>query len=176
MKISIVIPNYNGRHLLESNLPAVIQAIKNKKNNISELIIVDDGSVDDSISYLSKNFKGLYKLIRHTKNRGFSAAVNAGVRATHADLVLLLNNDVFPDSDFLVEPQKLFINETLVDVSLLEKKWLDKVREIFNEATLTVPENTFMQSGGKEGKHTEQLGFILTELQYMQRTYPGAEW
>ena len=66
--------------------------------------------------------------------------------------------------------------ETLVDVSLLEKKWLDKVREIFNEATLTVPENTFMQSGGKEGKHTEQLGFILTELQYMQRTYPGAEW
>jgi len=64
--------------------------------------------------------------------------------------------------------------ETLVDVSLLEKNWLDKVNEIFNEATLSVPENTFMQSGGKEGKHTEQLGFILTELQYMQRTYPGA--
>jgi len=66
--------------------------------------------------------------------------------------------------------------ETLVDVSLLEKNWLDKVKEIFNEATLNVPENTFMQSGGKEGKHTEQLGFILTELQYMQRTYPDAEW
>ncbi len=121
MKISIVIPNYNGRHLLESNLPAVIQAIKNKNNNISELIIVDDGSVDDSISYLSKNFKGLYKLIRHTKNRGFSAAVNAGVRATHADLVLLLNNDVFPDPDFLVETQKLFINENVFAVSLHEK-------------------------------------------------------
>lgn len=66
--------------------------------------------------------------------------------------------------------------ETLVDVSLLEKKWIGKVREIFNEATLSVPEKTFMQSGGKEGKHTEQLGFILTELQYMQRAYPGAEW
>lgn len=66
--------------------------------------------------------------------------------------------------------------EILVDVLLLEKNWLDKVKEIFNEATLTVPGKTFMQSGGKEGKHTEQLGFILTELQYMQRTYPGAEW
>jgi ring-1,2-phenylacetyl-CoA epoxidase subunit PaaC len=34
----------------------------------------------------------------------------------------------------------------------------------------------FMQTGGKTGIHTEQLGFILTELQYLQRTYPGAEW
>jgi len=66
--------------------------------------------------------------------------------------------------------------ETLVDVSLFEKGWIDKVKEVFNEATLSVPEKIFMQSGGKEGKHTEQLGFMLTELQYMQRTYPGAEW
>ena len=66
--------------------------------------------------------------------------------------------------------------ETLVDVSLLKNNWLIKVAEVFNEATLTVPEKTFMQSGGKEGRHTEQLGYILTELQYMQRTYPGAEW
>ena len=66
--------------------------------------------------------------------------------------------------------------ETLVDVSLFEKGWIDKVKEVFNEATLSVPEKIFMQSGGKEGKHTEQLGFILTELQYMQRTYPDAEW
>jgi ring-1,2-phenylacetyl-CoA epoxidase subunit PaaC len=39
-----------------------------------------------------------------------------------------------------------------------------------------VPQKTFMQSGGKTGVHTEHLGFILTELQYLQRTYPGAEW
>jgi ring-1,2-phenylacetyl-CoA epoxidase subunit PaaC len=47
---------------------------------------------------------------------------------------------------------------------------------VFDEATLVIPEKIFMQSGGKEGKHTEQLGYILTELQYLQRTYPGAEW
>ena len=63
-----------------------------------------------------------------------------------------------------------------IDVSKLKEQWLAKVKEIFSEATLTVPEKTFMQMGGKEGKHTEHLGFILTELQYMQRTYPGCDW
>jgi ring-1,2-phenylacetyl-CoA epoxidase subunit PaaC len=63
-----------------------------------------------------------------------------------------------------------------VDSSKLKEPWLDKVKEIFAEATLPVPEKTFMQTGGKEGKHTEHLGYILTELQYMQRAYPGCEW
>jgi ring-1,2-phenylacetyl-CoA epoxidase subunit PaaC len=47
---------------------------------------------------------------------------------------------------------------------------------VFEEATLPVPGKTYMQSGGKQGVHTEHLGFILTELQYLQRTYPGAAW
>lgn len=63
-----------------------------------------------------------------------------------------------------------------VDIALLKEPWLIKVREVFEEANLKVPQNVFMQGGGKEGKHTEHLGFILTELQYIQRTYPGAEW
>ncbi len=66
--------------------------------------------------------------------------------------------------------------ESLVDVSLLKNKWSDKVDEIFSEATLPVPEKIVMQTGGKTGIHTELLGYILTELQYMQRTYPGAAW
>ena len=63
-----------------------------------------------------------------------------------------------------------------VDVSKLKEQWMTKVEEIFSEAALSVPEEVSMLSGGKEGKHTEHLGFILTELQYMQRTYPGCEW
>ena len=62
------------------------------------------------------------------------------------------------------------------DVSKLKDEWLNKVKEVFAEATLIVPEKTFMQTGGKEGKHTEHLGYILTELQYMQRAYPNSEW
>ncbi len=66
--------------------------------------------------------------------------------------------------------------ETGIDVASVKDGWLKNVKTIFEEATLAVPERSFMQSGGKEGKHTEHLGYILTELQYMQRTYPGAEW
>ena len=66
--------------------------------------------------------------------------------------------------------------ESGVDFSKLKEQWLNKVKEIFVEAVLPVPEKKFMQTGGKEGKHTEHLGYILTELQYMQRTYPGCEW
>ena len=62
------------------------------------------------------------------------------------------------------------------DVSLLKDDWLKKVTAIFEEATLPVPEKVFMQTGGKTGTHTEHLGYILTELQYLQRTYPNAQW
>jgi ring-1,2-phenylacetyl-CoA epoxidase subunit PaaC len=63
-----------------------------------------------------------------------------------------------------------------VDVSRLKAAWLANVSEVFTDATLTVPEKSFIQTGGKSGKHTEYLGFILTDLQYLQRTYPGSKW
>lgn len=66
--------------------------------------------------------------------------------------------------------------ESGIDFSILKDEWMKKVTAIFEEATLPVPEKMFMQSGGKTGVHTEHLGYILTELQYLQRTYPGAEW
>ncbi len=67
-----------------------------------------------------------------------------------------------------------------VDLNKLKGDWNKKVNSVFSEASLIPPSGgggaAFMQSGGKEGKHTEHLGYILTELQYMQRTYPGAQW
>ena len=62
------------------------------------------------------------------------------------------------------------------DVSLLKDDWMKKISLVFEEATLPIPEKVFMQTGGKTGTHTEHLGYILTELQYLQRTYPNAEW
>lgn len=63
-----------------------------------------------------------------------------------------------------------------VNVTALKDKWMQIVTSVFEEATLPIPEKTFMQTGGKEGRHTEHLGYILTELQYLQRAYPGAQW
>lgn len=60
--------------------------------------------------------------------------------------------------------------------SLMKQNWEQRVHDVFEEATLPVPEKVFMQTGGKEGLHTERMGYILAEMQYLQRTYPGAEW
>ena len=64
----------------------------------------------------------------------------------------------------------------IMDVAALKNEWLEKVKSIFDEATLSIPENTFMQTGGKTGVHTEHLGFILPEMQSLQRNFPGVEW
>lgn len=67
-----------------------------------------------------------------------------------------------------------------IDFTKIKDEWQQKVKSVFDEATLILPWGSrgavFMQTGGKQGKHTEHLGYILTELQYMQRTYPGCEW
>lgn len=65
---------------------------------------------------------------------------------------------------------------TAIDFAQLKNNWAAAVKNIFDEATLPVPENSFAQQGGKTGLHTEHLGFILTELQYLQRTYPNSKW
>jgi ring-1,2-phenylacetyl-CoA epoxidase subunit PaaC len=63
-----------------------------------------------------------------------------------------------------------------IDLISLKKEWMQKVKDIFEEATLPVPGKTNMQKGGKQGNHSEHLAVILKDLQYMQRTYPGMEW
>jgi len=67
-------------------------------------------------------------------------------------------------------------NDLGIAISSLKDDWSKKVNIVFEEATLKTPENVFMQTGGKTGMHTEHLGFMLTELQYIQRVYPGCEW
>jgi ring-1,2-phenylacetyl-CoA epoxidase subunit PaaC len=62
------------------------------------------------------------------------------------------------------------------DLPLVKTKWDKRLGEIFAEAGLPVLQNTWMQTGGKEGKHTEHLGYILAEMQFLQRAYPGCTW
>jgi ring-1,2-phenylacetyl-CoA epoxidase subunit PaaC len=58
----------------------------------------------------------------------------------------------------------------------IEGLWLENVKATLEEANLTIPEKTFMQKGGKAGIHTEHFGYMLAEMQYLQRTYPNAVW
>lgn len=75
------------------------------------------------------------------------------------------------------EADKAMVSEGIgVDVTKLKNLYYKKVNEILGEATLEIPESKYFQKGGKLGIHTEHIGYILTELQYMQRTYPNMEW
>ena len=80
---------------------------------------------------------------------------------------------------FLLAPyQKALVEEGLISSpEEFQTTWFANVKAILDEATIEADvENAFVQKGGKEGVHTEHLGFILTDLQYLQRTYPNSQW
>jgi len=62
------------------------------------------------------------------------------------------------------------------DLAVVKTAWERKVREVMMEAGLNIPEVAMRQTGGKQGLHSEHMGFILTEFQFMQRAYPQMEW
>ncbi|MBN1168602.1 glycosyltransferase family 2 protein [Candidatus Woesebacteria bacterium] len=120
LNVSIVVPNYNGRDLLEKNLPSIIEASENKANKIIEIVLVDDGSTDDSVKYIKEAFSKV-KVVKHTKNRGFSETVNTGVRTAQSKLVCLLNTDVKVTRKFLKSVFVHFNDDSVFGVSLHEK-------------------------------------------------------
>ena len=63
-----------------------------------------------------------------------------------------------------------------IDDASLRAPWLKTITNVVSEATLTLPTNNWMQQGGRSGRHSEHLGHLLSELQSMQRTFPGATW
>lgn len=76
-----------------------------------------------------------------------------------------------------IESDKLLIGAKIApDLSGIRKQWEATLKQVLDEATIKIPESNFMMRGGRKGKHTEYLGFILAELQFMQRAYPGAKW
>ena len=72
--------------------------------------------------------------------------------------------------------QRLVDAGIAVDIVALRPVWEDTVKTVLTDATLTVPENTWGVRGGRTGYHTDSFGFLLAELQFMQRAYPGLTW
>ncbi|MFM2137910.1 MAG: phenylacetate-CoA oxygenase subunit PaaI [Bacteroidota bacterium] len=98
-----------------------------------------------------------------------------GTDESHRRLEVALN-EIWPYTGELFRPAS-YETDPAYNPSAFKQSWLETVRGILTEATLPFPpEDVFMHEGGKTGRHSEQMGFILTDLQYMQRTYPGCEW
>lgn len=115
MKISIIIPNYNGEELLKRNLPKVLVAVGD-----AEIIVVDDASTDNSLNTLD-SFGSKLKIIRNEKNSGFSSTVNRGVKAAKGDIVILLNTDVSPNKDFLKPLLSHFTDHNVFAVGCMDE-------------------------------------------------------
>ncbi len=119
ISVSIVVPNWNGAHLLKKNLPHVLASAPH-----AEIIIADDASVDDSINFLKETFPGVIR-VENKKQQGFSGNVNSGVAAAHGDIVILLNTDVRPEADFLAPLLARFSDPSIAAVGCLEKSHED---------------------------------------------------
>lgn len=114
MRVSIVIPNFNGKDLLAKNLPNILAC------GAEEAIVLDDGSTDGSSQFLKSNFPQV-KLLTSTKNLGFVPSVNRLFEETSGEVVVLLNNDVWVDKKFLPPLIKHFSNPKVFAVNCHEE-------------------------------------------------------
>jgi len=115
--VSIVVLTYNGKDLLEENLPSIMRAIF-RRGAGDELIVVDNGSSDGTELFLRKEFPAA-KVLRLDTNQSVGAAYNAGVFACSQRIVILLNNDVQVTSDFIQPLVKHFQCQDVFSVSSL---------------------------------------------------------
>ena len=123
MDISVVIPNYNGEKLLEKNLPKLLDILNNYKGGKVEIIIVDDGSTDESSRVISdmKLKNSNLRSLENGRNMGFSSTVNKGMKNASGEIVVLLNTDVDPEKDFLEPLLKHFEDDRVFAVGCMDK-------------------------------------------------------
>ena len=127
MKISVIIPNYNGEKLLKKNLQKVIEALKTNDKYDIELMLCDDASKDDSVKIADeilssvKNSQFTYKIVKNEKNLGFSSNVNSGVSKSLGEILILLNTDIIPENNFLEPLIKHFKDKDIFAVGCMDK-------------------------------------------------------
>jgi len=94
------------------------------------------------------------------------------VQASVTDLSRFIDELFYQD-----EAEQILIQEGVIpDIKNFRVEFESNIEKILDEATLKLPEKRWQLDGGRKGVHTEHLGYLLAELQYMQRTYPGMEW
>ena len=142
--------------------------------NYSKLLL----STDETLRALAqKSIKEVTYHLRYSSE--WVVRLGDGTKESHrrmqqaVDLLWPLTGEMFIPEDYESALTDAGIS---VDIAALKTDWEKKVDAVLQEATLQKPEATWMQSGGKRGVHSEQMGYILAELQYMQHAYPGLEW
>ncbi|MBK8194212.1 MAG: phenylacetate-CoA oxygenase subunit PaaC [Lewinellaceae bacterium] len=135
-------------------------------------------SRDERLSAIAE--KALKEVTYHLRfSSEWMVRLGDGTEVSHKKMQTALD-DLWMFSGELIRPNdtELRMAEAGIaaDLSAIAPLWRARVAATLEEATLSQPDNDWMQSGGKEGRHSEHLGFVLAEMQHIQRTYPGLEW
>jgi GT2 family glycosyltransferase len=113
--VSVVIPTYNGKKLLEANLPPIKRAAARHAAPV-EIVVVDDASSDDTADFLRAQHPDVTLLVNEG-NLGFARTINRGIRAARNDLVLALNNDILVDEELFALAPGRFDDPALFSVT-----------------------------------------------------------
>ncbi len=124
--IAVVILNWNGKYFLQKYLPSVIKY----STDVSEIIVADNASNDDSISFLKENFPSI-KIIKNETNEGFANGYNLALKQVVADYFVLLNSDVEVTQNWIEPIINLMESDTLI--AACQPKILDEKNKSFFE-------------------------------------------
>ena len=135
-------------------------------------------STDLNLSAIAK--KSIKEVSYHKRfSSDWIKRLGDGTEESHSRIQTAIN-DLWMYTDELfhqTEADKAMVAEGVgVDVTKLKDAYYEEVNAVLEAATLSVPESKYFQKGGKQGIHTEHMGYLLADLQYMQRTYPNMEW
>ena len=135
-------------------------------------------SKDETLAAIAK--KSIKEVSYHTRfSSDWMKRLGDGTEESH-NKVQTAVNDLWEFTDELfhtTDADKAMISEGIgVDISLLKEPFYKRVNEILKEATLQTPDIKYFQKGGKQGIHSEHMGYLLAQMQYMQLAYPNMNW
>lgn len=135
-------------------------------------------STDATLSAIAK--KSLKEVTYHVRfSSDWVIRLGDGTEESHQRITTAINELwIFTEELFLATDleMEMSANGTGVNIPALKTVYFERVKAVLEEATIASPEVKYFQKGGKVGIHTEHMGYILTEMQYMQRTFPNMTW
>ena len=135
-------------------------------------------SKDETIAAIAtKTHKEVTYHLRHTSQ--WMLRLGDGTAESHERLQNGINDLWMFTSELfdMDEVDALLIKEGIAaDLNKVKTEWEKRVKEVLLEATIQIPTTVFKQKGSREGKHSEHLGFLLAEMQYVHRAHPGDKW
>jgi ring-1,2-phenylacetyl-CoA epoxidase subunit PaaC len=143
-----------------------------------ELLEKLQNTKDEMLAAIAK--KSIKEVLYHNRfSSDWIRRLGDGTAESHQKIQTAINDLwVFTDELFqqTAADKAMILEGVGVDVTLLKSNYYKKVSAVLTESTLQIPSITYFQKGGKDGIHSEYMGYILTEMQYMQRSFPNMKW